>query len=271
MVAVAGDLDHVVKAPLIAFGSHHKHTWLNGKAAIIVRPRFMLSIFVPKALRAGSVVRNTIQIVSHIFKDYGWLRSMKHGRSVDAHGEPIPWFTYPANDFIKQLDLRDVSVFEYGSGYSTLFWAKRCKRIVSVETDKEWFEELSRLVPLNVELILSSPEVETYVSQITQRGMFDVIVIDGIGESRFPCCQVAPNHLTHKGIIILDDSDLWPESAAALRSSGLIQADFTGLAPLSCHWHTTSVFFSRQYAIQPLDGRQPHKSAAQPANPWPQV
>jgi hypothetical protein len=226
---------------------------------------------VPKALRAGSVAHSTIQIVSHIFNDYGWLRSMKNGRSVDAQGEPIPWFTYPANDFIKQLDLRDLSVFEYGSGYSTLFWAKRCKRLVSVEFDKKWFEELSSLAPANAELIFSPREVEPYVNQIAQRGMFDVIVIDGTGESRFPCCQVAPNHLTQRGFIILDNSDLWPESAAALRSSGLIQADFTGLAPLSCHWHTTSVFFSRQYAIQPLDGRQPHKSAAQPAKPWPGV
>jgi hypothetical protein len=234
-----------------------------------MRPRFIPSILVPKALRAGSVARSTIQIVSHILNDYGWLRSMKNGRSVDAQGEPIPWFTYPANDFIKQLDLRDLSVFEYGSGYSTLFWAKRCKKIVSIEFDKAWFDELCSLAPLNVELILSPREVETYVNQIAQHGLFDVIVIDGVVESRFPCCQVAPNHLTLRGLIILDNSDLCPESAAALRNSGLIQADFTGLAPLSSNWHTTSVFFSRQYAIQPLDGHQPHKSVAQPAKPWP--
>jgi hypothetical protein len=236
-----------------------------------VRPRFITSFLVPKALRAGGVARSTVQIVSHILNDYGWLRSMKHGRSVDAQGEPIPWFTYPANDFIKQLDLSDLSVFEYGSGYSTLFWAKRCKNIVSIEFDKGWFQELSSLAPSNAELIFSPRDVETYVNQIAHRGMFDVIVIDGTGESRLPCCRIAPNHLAKRGLIILDNSDLWPESAAALRGAGLIQADFTGLAPLSSHWHTTSVFFSRQYDIQPLNGRQPHKSAAQPAQPWPGV
>jgi hypothetical protein len=226
-------------------------------------------MLMPKGLRAGSVTRDSIDLVLHLFRDYGWLRSRKRGRSLDARGEPIPWFTYPAVDFIKQLDLKDLTVFEYGSGFSTLFWAKRAKRVVSVETEKEWLEEIGCLAPSNVELIFSSPAVETYAKQIARHGQFDIIVIDGTGDSRLPCCRLAPNHLAPRGFIVLDNSDLWLESAAALRNSNLIQADFTGPAPLSGHWHTTSVFFSRQYAVQPLEAHQPHKSVAQPAKPWP--
>jgi hypothetical protein len=226
---------------------------------------------VPKFLRAGSTVRDSTAIMLHILWDYGWLRSKKEGRGVDASGDPIPWFTYPAIDFIKQLDLRDLTVFEYGSGFSTLFWAKRSSKIISVETDKNWFEEIQSLAPENVELLLTSPDLECYVPKITEHGSFDIIVIDGTGESRLPCCQLAPKHLKPSGFIVLDNSDLWLEAAATLRNSGLIQADFTGLAPLHCHWHTTSLFFSRQYAIQPLADHQPHKSVAQPAKPWPDV
>jgi hypothetical protein len=236
-----------------------------------MKRRFVAPALVPKALRTGGIARDTIGIVSHIFKDYGWLRSRKAGRSVDAQGEPIPWFTYPAIDFIRQLDLRELAVFEYGSGFSTIFWAKRAKKIVSTESDKEWFEEISSRVLPNTKLILESNDVESYAKKITEQGMFDIIVIDGTGESRLRCSHLAPKYLNPKGFIILDNSDLWLKSAATLRNSDLIQVDFTGLAPLSRHWHTTSLFFSRQYSIQPLDDHQPHKSVAQPAEPWPDV
>jgi hypothetical protein len=226
---------------------------------------------IPKPLRSGSVLRDTISIMSHFLRDYGWLKSSKAGRCLDAQGQPIPWFTYPAIDFIKQLDLRDLSVFEYGAGFSTLFWANRVKRVVSTEDNKDWFDEVSRKMPPNTEMILAQNDVDRYVNTIQEFGKFDIIVIDGTGESRLPCCQLAPKHLNPNGFIILDNSDLWPKSAAALREADLIQSDFTGLAPLRCHWHTTSVFFSRQYSIKPLNGHQPHKSVAQPADPWPGV
>ena len=45
--------------------------------------------------------------------------------------------------------------------------------------------------------------------------------------------------------------------------------DFTGFAPMSAHCHTTSVYFSRDFNFVPLRGYQPHKSIAQPAEPWP--
>jgi hypothetical protein len=234
-----------------------------------MKNQFVASMLMPKGLRTGSVLRDGLGIMSHLFKDYGWLKSQKAGRCLDAQGLPIPWFTYPAIDFIKQLDLRELTVFEYGSGASTLFWSKRAKEIVSTESDKEWFEEISARSAPNMKVVLASNGVESYVLKIVEHGMFDIIVIDGTGDSRLACSQLAPKHLKPGGFIILDNSDLWLNSAAALRNADLIQVDFTGLAPLSRHWSTTSIFFSRQYSVQPLDGYQPHKSVAQPATPWP--
>jgi len=227
------------------------------------------SFLMPKTLRTGGAAREGIKILVHISKNYGWLKSKKAGRCIDADGEPIPWLTYPAIDFIKQLDVSDLSVFEYGSGSSTLFWAKRARKVVSVESDPSWFQQVASRAPSNTEVILASGDVEAYVDKITKYEKFDIIVIDGTGESRLQCCQIAPRFLSDRGFVILDDSDMWLKSAAALRNANLIQVDFTGLAPLNCDWHTTSLFFSRQYAIQPLDGHQPHKSVAQPATPWP--
>src|SRR2546427_1382711 len=70
--------------------------------------------------------------------EYGHLKSAATLRSVDANGQPLPWITYPAIEFLKQLDLTDKTVFEYGCGGSTVYWSGVAKRVDSVE-DNEAF------------------------------------------------------------------------------------------------------------------------------------
>ena len=65
--------------------------------------------------------------------EFGQYKTMYRWDCVDRFNRPIPWYTYPAIEYIKQLDFSDKTVFEYGSGNSTLFWAQRCKKLVSVE------------------------------------------------------------------------------------------------------------------------------------------
>jgi Methyltransferase domain len=194
---------------------------------------------------------------------------MRERQPVDAAGEPIPWLTYPAIDFLSQFDYRGKSVFEYGSGASTLFWARRADRVVSVESDPHWIETLRRSLPANCKIVPSSPAAEEYAGHIARYGDFDVVIVDGTGESRPTCCGMAIKHLSPGGIVVLDDSDLWPRSAAILRNAGLIQVDFTGFAPLQSHARTTSIFFKRDYCLQPIHDLQPHKSVAQVQDAWP--
>src|SRR5882724_10582455 len=56
----------------------------------------------------------------------------------------IPWFSYAAIDFLDGFVQPDMKVFEYGSGGSTLFFARRAKSVVSVEDNAKWFEWVSR-------------------------------------------------------------------------------------------------------------------------------
>ena len=205
----------------------------------------------------------------HVLRDYGWLRSMRERRAVDAEGNPIPWMTYPVVDFLSQLDLRDKTVFEYGAGASTLYFAARARRVVSVESDPAWWEQLKPRLPANAEVLLESGSAEEYAARIGRYDRFDLIVVDGPGAARPLCCEQALHHLAPGGMIVLDNSDMWPGSAAIVRAAGLIQADFTGFAPLEPHAHTTSVFFQRDYGFQPMHVHQPRKSVAQPAEPWP--
>ena len=44
----------------------------------------------------------------------------------------LPWFSYAAIDFLKQYLRADMRVGEYGSGGSTLFFARRTKSVFSI-------------------------------------------------------------------------------------------------------------------------------------------
>ncbi len=230
--------------------------------------RSLTSFFIPKPLRSGGVYRDSFEIAMRMLKQYGWIRSKRENKCIDRQGNPIPWITYPAIDFLSQLDYTERSVFEYGSGYSTLFWAFRAKNVVAVENDLEWYKKMKAEVPSNCELLHSSEDPGEYSNQISGYGKFDVITIDGWSNTRPSCSIMALLHIKESGIIILDNSDQCLNSAYILRSAGLIQADFTGFAPLSSHAQTTTVFFTRGYDFQPKNGHQPHKSVAQPNNPW---
>lgn len=225
-------------------------------------------LVIPRTLRSGGLLRSIWQLNVHLLRDYGWLRSMRERRAVDKDGQPIPWMTYPAIDFLSQLDLRAKTVFEYGAGASTFYFAARAQRVLSIESDPEWYAELRLRLPENCWIFLSESDPQIYADQIAAHGRLDVIVVDGPGAARPLCCRRALEHLAPGGVVVLDNSDMWPGSAAILRDAGLIQVDLTGFAPLQPHAHTTSVFFDRAYGFRPRGDRQPLKSVAQPSEPW---
>src|SRR5690348_5384859 len=108
-------------------------------------------------------LRALFQLQRAVLFQYGWLRSWWQGRPVDALGAPIPWITYPAIDFLSQFDYSDASVFEWGSGFSTLWWSKRCRHIVSVESNPKGVPYIKELLPKSVELIIAALDADAEV------------------------------------------------------------------------------------------------------------
>src|SRR5205807_1461124 len=47
--------------------------------------------------------RRSLRLYRILSFDYGHLKSAALMRSVDAAGRPLPWITYPAIEFLKQL------------------------------------------------------------------------------------------------------------------------------------------------------------------------
>jgi len=96
-----------------------------------------------------------------------------------------------------------------------------------------------------------------YASAIRGKGSFDVVIVDG-ASNRYLCAKEALRHLNPGGMVILDNSEWYPKSAAMLREAGnLIQADFYGFKATESHTSTTSVFFHREYKNIPRAATQP--------------
>ena len=73
-------------------------------------------------------------------QEFGIERSIDEEVCEDRDGNPIPWYTYPAIEYLAQFDYSDKKIFEYGCGNSSLFWAARAESVTSIEDNPEWFE-----------------------------------------------------------------------------------------------------------------------------------
>lgn len=168
--------------------------------------------------------------------------------SVDASGQPISWITYPAIDYLDNIDFTGCRIFEYGSGASSLWWAKKAKQVTSVEMEKDWFDHVISMVPENV-VVVHCPDGSRYPGVINDfEDFYDVIVIDGA--ERYQCALHAVPKLTEHGVIILDNTDWYPNTAKTLREHGFTQIDFHGFAPLNSFPSNTSLFFRSTRLLQ---------------------
>lgn len=216
-------------------------------------------------------VRVFFQIQRGLLFQYGWLRAWREGRPVDSAGEPLPWITYPAIDFLSQFDFADATVFEWGGGASTFWWSGRCQSITTVESNPIWIEKLRKTLPSSVQLRGVETTVDAEVQALLNEPVsnHDIFSIDNHGPFRWHCAEVAASRLKPGGFIILDNSDQCLKACEVLRTKGFIQIDFTGFSPCNGYAATTSVFFRDNFRFRPKESFRPSRSPAQPNPPWP--
>ena len=142
-----------------------------------------------------------------------------------------PWWSLSAIDKVEQwIAARkgQVRVFEYGTGASTAWLARRCTQVVSVEHDAAFARDIAPVLSLpNVELRLIEPqhgspsplagsgrrgyencEFSAYVNSIANAAPadgYDLVVIDG--RARVACLARAREHLASNGLIVFDNSN----------------------------------------------------------------
>ncbi len=147
----------------------------------------------------------------------------------------LPWISLGAIRFLKRFLQPKMQVFEYGSGGSTVFFASRCERIVSVEDDADWARRVRHRLGAaqNVNLIFTAAPTIRYRSdgQPFEEGDFtassyvraidgmnsDGVLIDGSEDWRLQmmrrslCFHHVEPAMKSGAIIILDDSWAYPQ------------------------------------------------------------
>lgn len=184
--------------------------------------------------------------------DYGHLRTLESGMCEDKNGEAIPWFTYPAIEYIAQFDLSNLVILEWGCGNSSVYFSKRCKTICSVEHNSEWFNLVMKKGLRNHHLLLAKLEEYPEMAKKFDR-KFDIIVVDG--ERRNECMEVALELLNPNGTLILDNSNRHPDIGKHLREKGFLEVDFHGFGPVGLTTWTTSFFFSSLSGFTPISNQ----------------
>jgi len=167
----------------------------------------------------------------------------------------IPWFSYAAIDFLNSFLEPHMVGFEYGSGGSTLFLAKRIKFLYSVEDNSEWFDRVCRqlnqkgISNVNIQLRpfdFKNPtgfEDSAYLKAMPKQP-FDIIVIDSSEEWTYvrpTCFEHAEAHVRPGGIIVLDDS--WRYTALRTRHHAKRVEVFQSVGPCRLGVTSTDIFF----------------------------
>lgn len=175
----------------------------------------------------------------------GWFKAFDTRQAVDGSGNPLPWVTYSFIDFIKTRLNKELTIFEYGSGNSTLFYASKVKKVVSVEHDEAWYQRIVQEKAPNAEMIFTHLEKGGEYSQ--KAGLlgekFDVIIVDG--RDRVNCCKYSIDALSNNGVLVLDDSEreIYQEARTFLTEKGFKELPFTGISPGLFYNKATSVFY----------------------------
>lgn len=177
--------------------------------------------------------------------DTGWFKSFKTKQSIDHNGDPIPWLTYAANDFLAARLNSTMDVLEYGAGNSTRYLGPRVRTVTSIEHDGTWVKSLTPYLSANTKVVQVPLDIDgKYCRAGAALGeLFDMILIDG--RDRVNCVTTCLPLLQPDGVIILDDShrEKYQTARAYLDTNGFRSIDFTGIGPGTIHRKATSVYY----------------------------
>ena len=177
--------------------------------------------------------------------DIGWIESYRRKIPIDREGEPLPWVTYSFIKFIDERLTRDMDIFEYGSGNSTLWYASRVNSVTSIENDIEWYEKIKETLPSNAEIyyekLVYGGKYSKYITTIKKQ--FHIVIVDG--RDRINSIKNSINYATDDGVIVLDDSDResYEEGIDFLLDNGYKKIDFWGIAPGVFFDKCTTIFY----------------------------
>ncbi len=182
---------------------------------------------------------------SHALYELGWFKSVLHNTSIDRKNSPVPWITYPAISLLETRVNKKMKVFEYGSGNSTLWWAKHVSKVYSCEHNKNWYQKVKNGLPRNVIIryIALNKNGDYSTASTRSKLKFDIIVVDG--RDRVNCAKYAVEALSKRGVIVWDNTDRkrYTKGITSLTNAGFKRLDLHGMAPIIPVMSVTTIFY----------------------------
>lgn len=130
-------------------------------------------------------------------------------RLASGHRPAMPWISYAAIDSLDRFLHKNSRVLEFGSGMSTIWYAKRAGEVYAVEDSGPWYARVVDLVSRahlrNVHLQYAEQADAYSRFMASDSAGFDLIVVDG--NYRYRCTVEALPLLRSGGIFYLDNSD----------------------------------------------------------------
>ena len=199
-----------------------------------------------------------------------WARSTRDGASPIGDGQP--WMTYEAAEFLSGWLQKGMNVFEWGSGGSTIFFAKHAGRVTALEHEEAWAAQVRaalaerEITNAQVEHLPPEPDAaatawdagdpsvfsssgeqfrgqsfQRYVTFIDQfpEASFDLVVVDG--RSRPACLQRGMAKVKPGGVLLLDNAERrhYQRARALLDPARWELRDFSGPGPYCAQfWQT---------------------------------
>lgn len=176
-------------------------------------------------------IRRSILITKVILKNPKYLKYLPLAlRQPFSSG--MPWLNFETKEWLDKNLNKEMIVFEYGCGGSTLYLSSRVKKIISVDHDQNWISivegEMKKRGITNCELFCCPPEessaatdknylstdqdfsnksFQKYVEKINEYpdNYFDLVVVDG--RARNGCLLNLLPKIKNNGYVLLDNSE----------------------------------------------------------------
>lgn len=199
-----------------------------------------------------------------------WIVSFLPGKSAIKDG--LPFVTFETIEWLDSFLTKEMNVAEWGTGGSTVFFAKKAKNVVAVEHHPNWYRRISQILKdkniQNCRYILKEPKAaagaalasddpqsflsssprtegksfEDYCRAIDDYpdDSFDLISVDG--RARPSCIARAISKVRPLGFILLDDSDGQEYARGAALMKDWKRKEFFGPKSYAVDFYHTTIW-----------------------------
>lgn len=130
-----------------------------------------------------------------------------------------PWIVPESLEMLRTVIKPTFTIFEWGSGGSTIFWAQHCASVISIEHNPEWITRTGKMISdsgvsnvtlklVQMDLMNTAPYIN-YANAILEHSdeSFDIVFVDGDAAARYPCIMNSLPRVKVGGWLLLDNSD----------------------------------------------------------------